>query len=316
MNHDIVRRLTQLKILDWCCDFAKQIFPHSLVPSLENLRNLRTPSDRIDLNVNLTSLEFCSPEYADQLIHCTKLKRLDLDYNSRSEGFQSFEYLTALRHLEYLSITGSNPGPVDFVQYIMTTNLTSFSVSNITFSERISRLTSLHQFRCDGGSEMAWLSCLTNLTRYSTYNCFDEEYFVSSFTRLEYLQVCPIRGRIMMDLSNSTNLMHLGVRSGTSGHHINGMQYLTRLKSLFFGVIPGTDLDASFISRLKNLKRLWIKNQPTRGLWDAVALLPSLIFVSIVDVENENDVISYKSKDCFEPVNLTGNQRLLLSILK
>jgi hypothetical protein len=77
MNHDIVRRLTQLKILDWCCDFAKQIFPNTLVPSLERIHNLQTPSDRVDLKVNLTSLDFSSPEYADQLMHCTKIKRLE-----------------------------------------------------------------------------------------------------------------------------------------------------------------------------------------------------------------------------------------------
>jgi hypothetical protein len=114
LNHDVVSRLTQLKTLLWRSEPAKQIFPNSLVPSLEKIQNLRTPSDRIELNVNLTSLHFSSPEYADQLVHCTKLKYLRLEYYCGKNVPQSFEYLTALQHLENLSIQGQNQDPSIF----------------------------------------------------------------------------------------------------------------------------------------------------------------------------------------------------------
>jgi hypothetical protein len=104
---------------------------------------------------------------------------------------------------------------------------------------------------------MAWLSCLTNLTHYSTENCFIEENYVSYFTQLEHLEICSKTRNFIIDLSNSMNLTYLGLESNVSGNCINGMQHLTKLEALYLGIIPqGTHLDANFISHLKNLKRI------------------------------------------------------------
>jgi hypothetical protein len=318
LNHDVVSRLTQLKTLLWRSEPAKQIFPNSLVPSLEKIQNLRTPSDRIELNVNLTSLHFSSPEYADQLVHCTKLKYLRLEYYCGKNVPQSFEYLTALQHLENLSIPGSKPGPIDILEYIVTTNLTSFSVSNISFSKRISRLTTLRGFRCTEGSEMAWLSCLTNLTHYSTYNCFDEENYVSYFTQLEHLEICSKTRNFIMDLSNSVNLNYLGLESNISGNCITGMQNLTKLEALYLGIIPqGTVLDANFISHLKNLTRIDLLYQPVRGLWDAIATLPRFKYLSIEIIYGKQWIKFSKSANGFKPsCDLTEDLKQILSIIQ
>jgi hypothetical protein len=318
LNHDVVTRLTQLKKLLWHSETAMQIFPHSLVPSLEKIRNLRTPSDRIDLNINLTSLHFSSPEYADQLVHCTKLKYLRLEYYRGKNVPQSFEYLTALQHLENLSISGSKPGPIDILEYIVTTNLKSFSVSNITFSKRISRLTTLQMLWCTEGSEMAWLSCLTNLTHYSTYNCFDEENYVSYFTQLEHLEICSKTRNFIMDLSNSVNLNYLGLESNISGNCITGMQNLTKLEALYLGIIPqGTVLDANFISHLKNLTRIDLLYQPVRGLWDAIATLPRFKYLSIEIIYGKQWIKFSKSANGFKPsCDLTEDLKQILSIIQ
>jgi hypothetical protein len=190
LDIDMVARLTRLKSLRWTAE--RHGFPHSLLPNLESLELLGSPSNRLGLNTNLTHLELRSiPNRIDALTGLIKLRSLNIYYGPDIP----LSYLAALTDLEQLRIqrSFSDEFNMDLIcSYLTTTKLTHLycHCQCTKISDEILRLTALQELSVGHGSQIGWLTYLKILTSLESSYGIDSNYvYITRLTKLKRLHL-------------------------------------------------------------------------------------------------------------------------------
>ncbi len=305
---DILTRLTGLRHLLWIN--REQVFPHSLLPNLEDLNVRGATADRFDLNPNLTCLKLTyDPQRINELTHLKKLKSLAIGYSPSME-IKPLEYLTAMKDLESLEIVGQSQIHADLIcPYLVTTKLTHLQCRTVKLqiSHEISRLTCLEILVCNYGAEMHWLTSLSNLTALQSLNCTDNnELYISRMTGLKSLairQIDQIYDQQRLILSDLINLEHLNLTVDMKPECISNLTAMTRLSYLCIG--SKENFDISFLTIFTDLKTLQLSSQNSPQYWNIITTLTTLRELHVYGLVDDNQALQLKP--------LTGLTRLVMN---
>ena len=284
--------LTQLKSLVW-----DNIHPvlHSSLPNLESLSVREAPSDRLDLNTNLTYLYTEDMSKLNGITNLTKLKILGL--RNVEDLFPSIVQLTALKNLEELQLNWfAQSFTLDQIApYIKSTNFSKLWLyisvgSEITLTPQISHLTALQFLLIHSGSQLHYVSSLTNLTSLILYKAMDpDQTCVTKLTNLKRFEVNSygMTDEVSINLANLTNLEYLTLtfrKLNPKDSSLN-MDHLTRLQSLNINASLETfDID---LLKFPHLTSLGLNSRNIRGFWNMATSLTTLKELYLNDNQTE-----------------------------